>query len=73
MTDLHRRIDELESRVAFQEDSIQQLSDALGEQQLQMGRLEDTCKLLLDRVKSLQGLVDELSGDSAPVERPPHY
>lgn len=67
------RLDELETRVAFQEESLQQLSAALGDQQLQIARLEDTCKALLERVKSLQGAIDELSGDTIPAERPPHY
>lgn len=67
------RIDELEARLAFQEDSLHQLSTALGDQQLQVARLEDTCKALLERVRTLQGIADELSGDNVSVERPPHY
>lgn len=64
---------DLQTRLAFQEDALQQLSVALGDQQLQVARLEDTCKLLLDRIRGLQMTIDELTGDESSLERPPHY
>lgn len=72
------RLDELEMRVAFQEETLQQLNTALGDQQLQISRLEDTCRALVERLRSLQGSLqsslDELTEEGgAPVERPPHY
>ncbi len=74
MTD-QTRLDELEMRLAFQEETLQQLNTALGDQQLQISRLEDTCRALAERLRSLQGSLDELSedGGGAAVERPPHY
>lgn len=73
MTD-RERLDELEMRAAFQEEMLRQLSDALGDQQVQIGRLEETCRALVERVKSLQGVLEDLPGDAeAAVERPPHY
>lgn len=68
------RVNELEMRVAFQEETLQQLNIALGDQQLQISRLEKTCKVLAERLKSLQGSLDELADDAGTVtERPPHY
>lgn len=68
------RLHELEIRVAFQEETLEQLNVALGDQQLQISRLQETCKALMERFKSLQGALDELSGDPATAqERPPHY
>ena len=69
------RLHELEIRVAFQEETIEQLNTALSDQQLQIGRLEETCKALVQRFRSLQDSLDELSGDDAEIaqERPPHY
>ena len=64
------RIIELEIRQAYQEDLIQALNQVVADQQKQIGKLEETCKLLHDKIKSLalgephSGLVDE---------RPPHY
>lgn len=64
---------DLQTRLAFQEDALQQLGTALGDQQLQVARLEDTCKVLLERIKGLQMMVDELTGGGISLERPPHY
>ncbi|MCQ8103863.1 SlyX family protein [Methylomonas sp. SURF-2] len=64
------RIIELEIRQAYQEDLLQALNSVVAEQQKQIGKLEETCKLLHDKLKSLAraepspGLADE---------RPPHY
>ena len=36
---LKERVDELESRLAFQDDTIQALNDVIAAQQLELGRL----------------------------------
>lgn len=64
------RIVELEIKQAYQEDLIQALNRVVADQQKQIGKLEETCKLLHDKIKSLAfagrepGMMDE---------RPPHY
>ncbi|PPD32955.1 MAG: SlyX protein [Methylomonas sp.] len=64
------RIIELEIKQAYQEDLIQALNGVVADQQKQIGKLEETCKLLHDKIKSLAmaehnpGIIDE---------RPPHY
>jgi SlyX protein len=64
------RIIELEIKTAYQEDLLQELNRIVGQQQQQIDRLEATCRLLNDRIKSLSTL-----GDSGEVidEVPPHY
>ena len=64
------RIIELEIKTAYQEDLLQELNKIVGQQQQQIDRLEATCRLLNDRIKSLSTV-----GDSGEVidEVPPHY
>ena len=71
MKDPHVRIDELEERIAFQEDTIQQLDDAMAAQQRQIMDLLHELGVLLEHVKKL-----ESSGPQGAVEadeKPPHY
>ena len=66
---------DLQSRMAFQDDTIQTLSDVMAEQQQQISRLEKT--LALHREKLLELAADmEQRGSAAGQaadERPPHY
>ena len=64
------RIIELEIKQAYQEDLIQALNQVVADQQKQLGKLEETCKLLHDKIKSLAQ-----DGRDNPIvnERPPHY
>lgn len=65
------RIIELEIKQAYQEDLIQALNRVVADQQKQIGKLEETCKLLNDKIKSLAMV--ERNPMSAIDERPPHY
>jgi len=64
------RIIELEIKQAYQEDLIQTLNTVVANQQNQIGKLEETCKLLNDKIKQLA-----MDGNQfqAVDERPPHY
>lgn len=64
------RIIELEIKQAYQEDLIQALNMVVADQQKQIGRLEETCRLLNEKIKSLAQ-----TGQSIEIvdERPPHY
>jgi len=64
------RIIELEIKQAYQEDLIQALNQVVADQQKQIGKLEETCKLLNDKIKSLA--MAERNPASVD-ERPPHY
>ena len=63
------RLDTLETRLAFQEDTIQQLNDALVAQQARIDLLETEMRRLIDEFR---GGMTEAQID--PVdELPPHY
>ena len=64
------RVTELEIKIAYQEDLLHELNKIVGQQQLQITRLEATCKMLNDRIKSLSS---EGGGSENFVEVPPHY
>lgn len=67
--DLEHRLIELESRQAFQDDTIAALSDVLAEQQQIIERLKLQIAALARRQEEMQGQfgIDE---DEVP---PPHY
>ena len=64
------RIIELEIKVAYQEDLVQELNKIVGMQQQQIDRLEATCKLLNERINSISAGLNMVSQGE---EVPPHY
>lgn len=64
------RIIELEIKQAYQEDLLQALNQVVADQQKQIGKLEETCKLLNDKIKHL-AMADR--NPATVDERPPHY
>ena len=65
------RIIELEIKTAYQEDLLQELNKIVGQHQQQIDRLEATCRLLNERIKSLSA---EGGGGAENIEElPPHY
>jgi SlyX protein len=62
-----QRLDELEARAAFAEDTAAKLSDALIEQQARLDRLDASLRLLSER---LSDQAPYAAPDDAP---PPHY
>ena len=64
------RLIDIETRIAYQEDTIQQLNDVVTKQQRQIDRLEDLAKLLTQRCQSLQSTE---SNNNIVDEKPPHY
>jgi len=65
------RLIEIETKLAFQEDTIQALNTVVCQQQKQIDQLEATLRLLIDRFR-------QLSADPPPAgppadEKPPHY
>ena len=64
------RFIELESRLAHQDQMLHELNDVVTDQQAKLMQLEELCRTLIDRVRSLgEGMP---AGDAAD-ERPPHY
>ncbi len=65
------RLVDIETKIAFQEQTIKDLNDVLYEQQQELDRLSSICALLVKRVKKLS---DFTPGSDAPGnEKPPHY
>lgn len=65
------RIDELEVRLTFQEDLIQELNQVISSQDSLLIKLQEQMRLLLEKHRELEF---RLSDDGeAPDERPPHY
>ncbi len=61
------RLEALETKLAFQEDTVQQLSDALVAQQSRLDRLQARIEMLTEQLRA----GDE--GDGPPEPPPPHY
>ncbi|MGH8436662.1 MAG: SlyX family protein [Pseudomonas sp.] len=66
---LEMRINDLESRLAFQDDTIQALNDVLVGQQRVLERLQLQLAVLAKRQEDMQGQFG-VSEEDAP---PPHY
>lgn len=67
--ELEQRIADLETRLAFQDDTIQTLNDVLVAQQAAIDRLQAQLKILARRQEDMQSGIG-VEGDEAP---PPHY
>ncbi len=65
------RLINIETKITFQEDQIEELNKTIYQQQQKIERLEAICEALARQVRSL----GEAGGDGkAPAnERPPHY
>jgi SlyX protein len=65
------RLTELEIKAAYQDDLLQALNAIVAQQQQKIDRLEATCGLLNERIKSLS--TESASGNVDVNEVPPHY
>ena len=63
------RIARLEEQVAFQEDVIQKLDDALADQQKQLMEAERKIELMIQQLQKLEANQPASPDD----EKPPHY
>ncbi len=67
---LQGRVVELETRLAFQEHALAELSDALAELRTEAARSADLLRRVLEEVKLHRG---DLMADPAEEPPPPHY
>ena len=68
---IEERLVEIETKIAFQEQTIMDLNDVVYEQQKEIQRLRSICDALMKNIKEFSG---STSGSSAPAnEKPPHY
>ncbi len=63
------RLTDLESRLAFQEHTIQELSDEIYRQQKQIVHLDQLCRLMLQKLQDVSATLPGKPVD----EKPPHY
>lgn len=66
------RIIELEIKLAYQEDLLQELNKVMGQQQAQLLQLQEVCRLLSEKVASLSETLSQ-AGSVGGHEMPPHY
>ncbi|MBN7797955.1 SlyX family protein [Parahaliea mediterranea] len=66
-------LQELQSQLTFQEDTIASLNDALAAQQRELLVLRRQVELLKQQQDEHTAALSELPGGAAPAERPPHY
>ena len=65
-----QRFIDLESRLAYQDQLLQELNDAVTHQQAKIMELDELCKSLIVRVRSM---ADAAAAGDSGAERPPHY
>ncbi|AMF95492.1 SlyX family protein [Vibrio fluvialis] len=70
LTSLRQRIDDLECKVAFQEQTIDDLNEALSHQQLLITKMQDQMKFVVGKVKNMD--TSNLA-DPSQETPPPHY
>jgi SlyX protein len=63
------RLEALEIKIAYQEQTISQLNEVILEQQRRLDQLESIYRVLRDKLRSLE----EPGGDPDAQEPPPHY
>ena len=68
--DVEGRLAELETRLAFQEHALSELSDALAESRMEVARNSDNLVRVLAELKQLRTLLYADPGSEPP---PPHY
>ena len=64
------RFIDLETRLAHQDQLLHDLNDVVTAQQAKIMQLDELCRSLIDRVRSIG---DGVSAGDAGDERPPHY
>ena len=68
--ELEQRITEVETRLAFQESTLQELNVALTDQQLQLGQLQSLIKKLNQQIVEL---INRNQPNMVNEPPPPHY
>lgn len=66
----HKKIEVLEVKLAYQEDTIESLNQIVIKQQDKLAHLEKTLTYVIERLKSSAGSDQGINNE---VELPPHY
>lgn len=71
---IEQRIIELETQVAFQDDTVQALNDMVGQQQRDILSLQTQMSRLLTELKTVLAELEQGAPAAASaIEKPPHY
>ena len=70
---MENRIENVEIKIAYQDDTLMQLNDVIVHQQQQIDSLEKLTQQLLGRVRDLSENAAQSMGEISTDERPPHY
>ena len=73
VTGLQLRIDELETRLSFQEDTLQTLNEQLAHQQSVTEQQQQMLQALYAQLRDVQDASGADGAAPASQERPPHY
>ncbi len=68
--ELQNRIEDLECKLAFQEQTIDELNDALSQQQLIITKMQEQMKYVANKVKNIDS---SNLADASEETPPPHY
>ena len=68
--DLETQIIDLQTRLAYQEDTISSLSETVASQDQDIAQLKNRCRFLQERFSEMK---NEPQGQPSSDERPPHY
>ncbi len=67
---LQQRIEDLEYKAAFQEQTIEELNEALSQQQLLITKMQHQMKYVVNKVKNIDTSNMATASEETP---PPHY
>lgn len=73
LLNMQHRIDELETRLAFQEDTLQALNEQIAHQQSVTEQQQYMMQTLYRQLRDMQDASSAEGAASTAQERPPHY
>jgi SlyX protein len=73
MSDLEEQLIDVQTRVAYQEDTLAQLNDVITKQDVELVQLKQQVRLLAQRLDELARDPSQAGDNDITNEKPPHY